>query len=390
MRSFARLAPRQLRARRLRALLTAAGIVLGVGDDPRRPVAQRRRSSAPSPTSSTPSTGAPTSSSRARSRRARCARRRCARCEEAEGVEDAAGGIPARFNLIEKAEREEPPEPPPGELPEGAVPAARPPGARRGRGRRRAPQLAGRAPDDRLHRRRDRRGPRARARQRDRSPGELGRRQRHRGRRPASGSRRRGDRAARGRGAVPVRDRARLRRRGLRDDAARRRPGPDGRAARLRRDPASWSRAARTRSPTCGAGSSAGSSEGAKVDTPDEKADEVESQLQAFNVILYFFAAMALFVGGFLIFNSFNMTVLQRIREIGMLRTLGATRGMVTRSVLIEAALLALIGAVLGLGLGFAARARARRDRCARSSRSRSATVRVAGWRSSPRRRRAS
>ena len=93
---------------------------------------------------------------------------------------------------------------------------------------------------------------------------------------------------------------------------------------------------------------------GAKVETPDAKAGEVESQLQAFNVILYFFAAMALFVGAFLIFNSFNMTVLQRIREIGMLRTLGATRRMIVRSVLIEAALLGLLGTVLGIALGVA------------------------------------
>jgi putative ABC transport system permease protein len=92
--------------------------------------------------------------------------------------------------------------------------------------------------------------------------------------------------------------------------------------------------------------------EGVRVLTPSAKSDEVESQLQAFNAILYFFAAMALFVGGFLIFNSFNMTVLQRMRELGMLRTLGATRGMLTRSVLTEAALLGLVGAALGVGLG--------------------------------------
>lgn len=91
---------------------------------------------------------------------------------------------------------------------------------------------------------------------------------------------------------------------------------------------------------------------GARVLTPSAKSDEVEAQLQGFNAILYFFAAMALFVGGFLIFNSFNMTVFQRMREIGMLRTLGATRGMVAGSVLREAALLGLVGAVVGLGLG--------------------------------------
>jgi putative ABC transport system permease protein len=93
-------------------------------------------------------------------------------------------------------------------------------------------------------------------------------------------------------------------------------------------------------------------SKGAEIDTPQGKGEDVESQLQAFNAILYFFAAMALFVGGFLIFNSFNMSIFQRTREIGMLRTLGASRGAITRSVLIEAALLGLVGAVLGLALG--------------------------------------
>jgi putative ABC transport system permease protein len=91
---------------------------------------------------------------------------------------------------------------------------------------------------------------------------------------------------------------------------------------------------------------------GVRVDTPDEKSADVESQLQGFNAILYFFAAMALFVGGFLIFNSFNMTVFQRTREIGMLRTLGAGRWRITGSVLSEAALLGVLGAVIGLGLG--------------------------------------
>jgi putative ABC transport system permease protein len=91
---------------------------------------------------------------------------------------------------------------------------------------------------------------------------------------------------------------------------------------------------------------------GIKVETPGQKGADVESQLQGFNAILYFFAAMALFVGGFLIFNSFNMTVFQRTREIGMLRTLGAGRWRITGSVLREAALLGVLGGVVGLGLG--------------------------------------
>jgi putative ABC transport system permease protein len=91
---------------------------------------------------------------------------------------------------------------------------------------------------------------------------------------------------------------------------------------------------------------------GVDVATPEAKGDEIQKQLQALNVVLYFFAGMALFVGGFLIFNSFNMTVLQRMREIGMQRTLGATRAMIARSVLLEASVLGLLGAAIGLGLG--------------------------------------
>jgi putative ABC transport system permease protein len=94
--------------------------------------------------------------------------------------------------------------------------------------------------------------------------------------------------------------------------------------------------------------------DGVEVNTPEGKSDDAESQLQAFNAILYFFAAMALFVGGFLIFNSFHMSVFQRTREIGMLRTLGASRWRITGSVLLEAAILGVLGSVLGLALGLA------------------------------------
>jgi putative ABC transport system permease protein len=91
---------------------------------------------------------------------------------------------------------------------------------------------------------------------------------------------------------------------------------------------------------------------GVKVQKPDEVGDDLSSQLEAFNVVLYFFSGVALFVGGFLILNSFNMTVLQRMREIGTLRTLGATRAMIVRTVMVEALALGVVGAVVGLGLG--------------------------------------
>src|SRR4051812_2400856 len=91
---------------------------------------------------------------------------------------------------------------------------------------------------------------------------------------------------------------------------------------------------------------------GTKVDTPAGFGDEVKQQLNGLNLVLYFFSGVALFVGGFLILNSFNMTVLQRMREIGTLRTLGASRGSITRTILVEALIVGALGSVVGLGLG--------------------------------------
>lgn len=68
-------------------------------------------------------------------------------------------------------------------------------------------------------------------------------------------------------------------------------------------------------------------------------------------------ATVALFVGGFLIFNTISMTVVERVREVGLLRAAGATRGQVLRLFVVEAALLGAAGTLLGLlvGLAFAA-----------------------------------
>ncbi len=93
---------------------------------------------------------------------------------------------------------------------------------------------------------------------------------------------------------------------------------------------------------------------GVVVRTPSDVSDEINGQIQGFNFILYFFSAMSLFVGGFLILNSFNMTVAQRMREIGMLRTLGGSRGMIARMFLLEAGLLGFFGAAIGVAVGLA------------------------------------
>jgi putative ABC transport system permease protein len=66
------------------------------------------------------------------------------------------------------------------------------------------------------------------------------------------------------------------------------------------------------------------------------------------------FAGISLFVGAFLIFNTFSITVAQRTREFALLRVLGAKRRQVMRSVLGEGLLLGLFGSAAGLALGIA------------------------------------
>jgi len=64
------------------------------------------------------------------------------------------------------------------------------------------------------------------------------------------------------------------------------------------------------------------------------------------------FAGIALFVGAFLIFNTFSILVGQRSRELALLRAVGASRRQINASVLGEAFLTGLVGSVVGLGLG--------------------------------------
>lgn len=85
----------------------------------------------------------------------------------------------------------------------------------------------------------------------------------------------------------------------------------------------------------------------------DEFKSLVNTALGFLNTFLLIFAAIALVVGTFLIINTFSILVAQRSRELALLRALGASRPQVTRSVLVEAVTVGLIGSTLGLGVGF-------------------------------------
>jgi putative ABC transport system permease protein len=84
----------------------------------------------------------------------------------------------------------------------------------------------------------------------------------------------------------------------------------------------------------------------------DETTAEFRKGLGFFNKILLGFAAVALFVGIFLILNTFSIIVAQRTRELALLRAMGGSRRQVLGTVLVEAVAIGLVAAVLGLGAG--------------------------------------
>ncbi|HEX6498176.1 MAG TPA: FtsX-like permease family protein [Micromonosporaceae bacterium] len=83
-----------------------------------------------------------------------------------------------------------------------------------------------------------------------------------------------------------------------------------------------------------------------------QQSQNFRDNLKFFNYVLLGFAGVALFVGVFLIFNTFSIIVAQRTRELALLRALGASRRQMIGSVLVEAIVIGLIASVLGLAAG--------------------------------------
>jgi putative ABC transport system permease protein len=86
----------------------------------------------------------------------------------------------------------------------------------------------------------------------------------------------------------------------------------------------------------------------------EDASDQFKEVVGILRNVLLAFAVISLFVGSFIIFNAFKITVAQRTRQIGLLRAVGASSGQVVRSVLVEAALMGAFASAIGIGLGIA------------------------------------
>ena len=87
----------------------------------------------------------------------------------------------------------------------------------------------------------------------------------------------------------------------------------------------------------------------------EQAAEDGEGVGEFVTFIRYFllaFGGIALFVGAFVIFNTLSITVAQRTKELATLRTLGASRRQVLRSVVLEGLVLGVVASAIGLGLG--------------------------------------
>lgn len=96
--------------------------------------------------------------------------------------------------------------------------------------------------------------------------------------------------------------------------------------------------------------------DGARVQTRDQAVDEqnayVESILGFVSTFLLVFVVLAMFVGSFIIMNTFAMSVRQRQKEFALLRAVGASPGSVFRTVLLQALVIGLVGSLVGVAVG--------------------------------------
>ncbi len=93
---------------------------------------------------------------------------------------------------------------------------------------------------------------------------------------------------------------------------------------------------------------------GFTVEMPEKRAEAISQMLRGLQVGLSFFGAIAIFVGGFLVYNTFAMVVLEQTQELGVIRSLGGSRTQISAVILFQALFVGLIGSAIGLASGIA------------------------------------
>lgn len=91
---------------------------------------------------------------------------------------------------------------------------------------------------------------------------------------------------------------------------------------------------------------------GFQVEPPSLRGQQFEATAQIYSLASNITSLFALFIGMFIIYNTFSIAVTQRRSEIGILRALGATRGQIRTLFLAESAVAGLFGSAAGVALG--------------------------------------
>lgn len=90
-----------------------------------------------------------------------------------------------------------------------------------------------------------------------------------------------------------------------------------------------------------------------KAYAPDEFKKQIENSMAIFNVIIMGSALVAVIVGSFSIINTISMSIIERTREIGIKKAIGASNRRIIREVVKESALMGLFGGLVGTLLGW-------------------------------------
>src|SRR5579872_852880 len=91
---------------------------------------------------------------------------------------------------------------------------------------------------------------------------------------------------------------------------------------------------------------------GYEVDPPSSRGEQFEQTSRIYSLASSITSIFALFIGMFIIYNTFAIAVTQRRSEIGILRALGATRGQIRTLFLTESAVTGLLGTLAGVAFG--------------------------------------